>query len=116
MLKLALTQLTCLMLLALGAYILGGMHWMISVLLGGFSYVIPTVLAMLLMYFLKPYPSLAGVSLIGSTGLKMVLSLILMVASFYLYPNIHFLSFFIGLLAVSHLVFLLFLKVHRYGK
>lgn len=114
--KLPTNQIIVLAVLVLLAYVFGGENWAISTLLGGLSYVIPTGLAVFLVHQLKPYPQLAGVAFILSASLKIVLALILMVSSFFIYPNLHFLSFFIGLLAVSHLVFLFFLKVYRHGR
>lgn len=114
--KLPASQMVVLAVLVLLAYVLGGENWAISLLLGGLSYVLPTGLAVYLVHCLKPYPQLAGVAFIVSASLKIVLALILMVSTFFIYPNLHFLSFFIGLLAVSHLVFLLFLKVYRHGR
>ncbi|SOD65902.1 ATP synthase subunit I [Alysiella filiformis] len=102
--------------LVLLAYLWGGQNWAISLLLGGLSYTLPTLLAVYVVHRLKPYPQLAGVSFMVSAGLKITLALILMVSSFLIYPKMHFLSFFVGLLAVSHLVFLFFLKVYRYGR
>lgn len=84
--------------------------------LGAACYVLPTALAVLFLKVLKPYPALAGVGFMVSEGLKIVLALMLMIAVVLLYKPLQFLPFFMGLLAVSHLVFLFFLKVHRYGK
>ena len=88
----------------------------LSLLLGGVCYAVPTLCAAGLMHAAKPYPTLAGAALIGSFGIKTGLAIVLMIAVFWLYPKVYFLPFFIGLLATSHLIFLFFLKVYRYGK
>lgn len=87
-----------------------------SLLLGGFSYGIPTFIAVLILKFLQPYPVLAGSAFIAAEILKIVLALVLMLLAFWLYSGLQFVPYFIGLLSVSHFVFLFFLKVHRYGK
>ncbi|SSY80746.1 ATP synthase subunit I [Alysiella crassa] len=115
MAKLAMTQWILIAVLSVIAYVLGGSRYAISLILGGACYAVPTLLSVLFLKFLKPYPALAGAAFIGSESLKILLSLILLVGSFFVYPNVHFLSFFVGLLVVSHLVFLFFLKVYRYG-
>ncbi len=93
-----------------------GQNSVISLWLGGASYVIPTTLSVFILEFLKPYPTLSGVGFIVAESLKIVLALILMTLIVVLYPHIQFLPFFIGLLLVSHVVFLFYLRVHRYGK
>ena len=103
--------------LALGfiAYIVGGFQAALSLWLGGFSYLVPTFFSVLILNFSRSL-EWAGLGFILSEGLKIILALALMVASFALYREIRFLPYFIGLLSVSHLVLLLFLRVHRYGK
>ncbi|XXQ67956.1 ATP synthase subunit I [Neisseriaceae bacterium B1] len=104
------------LLLMLIAGIFFGVQAAYSLGLGAACYVIPTALAVIFLKFLKPYPAMVGMGFIVSEGLKIVLALILLVAVVILYKSLQFLPFFVGLLAVSHLVFLFFLKVHRYGK
>lgn len=89
---------------------------LMSQFLGGVSYFFPTLIAVVFLKMLKPYPKFAGIGFIVSAGLKIVLALTIMVAIFLLYEELVFLPYFLGLLISSHLVFLLFLKVHRYGK
>ena len=114
--KLFYSQAIVLSILTLLAYWIVGKQSSLSVLLGGLSYALPTALALGVMRILKPYPEMAGIAFIGSASLKIVLALILMVSTFIFYPELHFVSFFVGLLAVSHFVFLFFLKVYRYGR
>lgn len=114
--KLVYSQVVVLSVLTLLAYLMVGKQTGLSVLLGGLSYTLPTAVALWVVKMLKPYPNMAAIAFISSASLKIVLALILMVSTFIFYPELHFLSFFIGLLAVSHFVFLFFLKVYRYGK
>ena len=88
----------------------------VSLLLGGLSYTVPTLVAVLLLKFLRPYPAFAGSGFILAEALKIILCLVLMVLSFVLYGSLHFIAYFIGLLSASHFAFLFFLKVHRHGK
>lgn len=83
--------------------------------LGAMCYVLPTAVAVLFLKFFKPYSALAGTIFLVSEGLKIILALFLLIAVVVLYKPLQFLPFFAGLLVVSHLVFLFFLKVHRYG-
>lgn len=114
--KLFYGQIIALSICVLLAYGMADKRFMLSVLLGGLSYMLPTMVAICIIKMSKPYPKMAGVAFIGSVGLKIILALILMVSAFIFYPQLHFLSFFVGLLAVSHFVFLFFLKVYRYGR
>lgn len=107
-------QLSVLTILVCVAYLWQSQKGAISMLLGGLCYIIPTALSFWVLAWLKPYPALAGKVMIFASGLKTVLSLILLLLCFKFYTPLHFISFFMGLLAVSHLVFLFFLKVSRY--
>lgn len=89
---------------------------MYSLLIGGFCYILPTLSAVLLLNLLKDKPALAGGGFLLAEGLKTVLALLMMIAVFALYRDIRFIPFFIGLIGVSHFVFLILLRVHRYGK
>lgn len=102
--------------LTLFTWLFFGVQAALSMVLGGLSYILPTLIAVLILKFLRPYSVLAGSVFIAAEILKIVLALIFMVSVFWLYPSMQFIPYFIGLLAVSHLVFLFFLKVHRYGK
>lgn len=120
MFKVVATQIILITVLSLAAYEIYGISSAFSLVLGGFSYILPTYLAALLLKISQPYPNLAGIVFIGSTSLKTILSALLLVLCFILYPPVrsvqNFLAFFIGLLTVSHLVFLIFLKVSHYGR
>lgn len=88
----------------------------VSLLLGGLSYTVPTLVAVLLLKFFHSRPAFAGAVFLASEILKIILAGFAAVAVFYLYGGLREMFFVVGLLLVSHLVFLLFLKVYRYGK
>lgn len=89
----------------------------ISALLGGFSYIVPTIFTVLVLSVFKPFPGLAGMGFLLGEGLKIVLALILMLLVFYFYhQHIVFVPFLLGMVSVSHLVFLISWKVQRNGK
>jgi len=88
----------------------------VSLLLGGLSYTVPTLVAVLLLKFFYSRPAFAGAVFLASEILKIILAGFAAVAVFYLYGGLREMFFIAGLLLVSHLVFLLFLKVYRYGK
>lgn len=98
------------------AWMFGGKQIFWSMLLGGFCYIVPTALAVSVLSFLKKQPALAGAGFLIAEGLKTVLALFLMIAVFVFYRDIKFIPFFIGLLSVSHFVFLLFLRVYHHGR
>ena len=109
-------QLITVMSLAIFCGVFWGVQAAFSLFLGGLVYILPTFLAVLILKFLQPYPTLAGSGFIAAESLKIILAFILMTAIMALYREVRFLPFFLGLLSVSHLVFLYYLKVHRYGK
>ena len=115
MFKIVGIQLVVTVALSFIAYILGGFQAALSLYLGGFSYLLPTFFSVLILKFSRT-PEWAGLGFILSEGLKIILALALMVAIFAFYREIRFLPYFVGLLSVSHLVLLLFLRVQRYGK
>ncbi len=94
MIKLAITQWVVLFLLAIVLYVVWGVHHAVSLLLGGASYAIPTLISVLFLNFLKPYPALAGGGFVLAESLKILLSLILMIGSFFVYPNVYFFILF----------------------
>jgi len=89
---------------------------LLALLLGGLSYTVPTLVAVLLLKFFYSRPAFAGAVFLASEILKIILAGFAAVAVFYLYGGLREMFFIAGLLLVSHLVFLLFLKVYRYGK
>lgn len=88
-----------------------------SAVAGGICYLVPSAVTVLILKFLKPYPELAGKGFIVGEFLKIALSVVMMLFVFALWhENLNFIPFLLGLLIVSHVVFLAFLRVQRYGK
>ncbi|MDO5059634.1 MAG: ATP synthase subunit I [Neisseria sp.] len=84
---------------------------------GALCYLIPSIITALVLNFFRRYPELAGYGFIFGEGLRIVLALALMVGVFVLYAqSLMFLPFLIGLLAASHVFFIVFWKVKPYGK
>ena len=118
-LRIVAVQTASLAVLAAVSYVCFGAVNAVSMILGGACYIIPTLAAALLLKWSSSRPMLVGAAFIGSSGIKTVFSAILLVLCVLLYPELqngrNFMAFLIGLLTVSHLVFLIFLKVNRYG-
>lgn len=110
-------QAAVLLIVALIAGLAGGAAAAWSAAAGGFCYFLPSAATVLVLNLFRKHPQYAGYAFIFGEGLRIVLALSLMVAVFALYHRqIHFPAFLAGLLAVSHVVFLAFWKVKRYGK
>lgn len=90
----------------------------ISAVLGGAVYIVPTLAAVLFLKILNSHLNArwAGIGFIVAEILKMILALLLLILVFVYYPKLQFIPFFLALLTVSHFVFLILLKVYRYGK
>lgn len=89
----------------------------VSALLGGLCYLLPNALAVLILNILKPYPQYAAKGWLAGEGLKIALSVVLMLSVFVFWQHqLKFIPFFVGLLIVSQAVFLAILRVQRYGK
>lgn len=88
-----------------------------SALAGGMTYLIPFSIAVLLLKLVKNNPYLYGRVFIFGEVLKVVLSLVSMLIVFAIWhESLVFFPFFFGLLGVSHLVFLYYLRVKDYGR
>ena len=88
-----------------------------SALAGGASYLIPTVAAVLLLRLLKNRPYLQSRMFMAGEALKVMLSLALMLSFFAVWhQSLVFAPFLMGLIGVSHLVFLVLLRVKDYGR
>lgn len=110
-------QFVLMLLVAVVAWFWGGYPFAVSAVFGALVYVVPTVFTVLILSIFKPFPLLAGVGFLLGEGLKIVLALVMMLLLFYFWhKQIVFIPFFAGLLAVSHLVFLISWKVQRNGK
>lgn len=88
-----------------------------SAFAGGASYFIPSSIAVLLLKLFKNNPYLQSRMFVFGEVLKVVLSLVLMLAVFAVWhESLVFFPFFFGLLGVSHLVFFVLLRVKDYGR
>ncbi|MCS4534580.1 ATP synthase subunit I [Neisseria montereyensis] len=88
-----------------------------SAIAGGLSYLLPSAAAVLLLKLFKPYPHLAGKIFLLGEGLKVMLALVFMLLVFAIWhETLKFLPYILGLVTVSHLVFLALLRVRDYGK
>ena len=115
--KILLLQLAALVLVALGCFLVAGSSGWWSALAGGLCYWLPSALAVLLLKIFKPYPQMAAKGFLLGESLKVALSLVLMLAVFAVWhETLAFIPLLLGLFAVSHLVFLAFLRVRHYGK
>ncbi|UOO82055.1 ATP synthase subunit I [Uruburuella testudinis] len=115
--KILLLQSVALAVAALIGALLSGINGLWSALAGGLCYLLPSAAAVLLLRLFKPHPAMAGKGFLIGEGLKVALSLLLMLAVFLIWhQSLAFIPFLLGLFAVSHLVFLAFLRVQHYGK
>ena len=115
--KILLLQLAVLALVALACFFFSGVNGLWSALAGGLCYFLPSALAVLLLKVFKPYPQMAAKGFLLGESLKVMLSLVLMLVVFAVWhETLVFIPFLLGLFAVSHLVFLAFLRVQHYGK
>lgn len=97
--------------------IFGGSAAAHSALLGGLCYLLPSVVAALVLNISRRHPRLAGYGFIVGEGLRIVLALALMVSVFVMYAeSLMFLPFLFGLLAVSQVFFIVFWKVKSHGR
>lgn len=117
MIKILTIQLAALTFVAVLSGAFGGVAAFESAAVGGMCYFIPTVLMVLVLNFFRRFPLVAAYGFILGEGLKITLALGLMVAFFWFYRDrLVFIPFFLGLLSVSQVFFLLFLKVKSDGR
>lgn len=97
--------------------VVGGIPASLSALAGGLCYLVPSSVTVLVLRLFNPYPKFAGYGFLLGEGLRIVLALVMMLIVFAIWhQTLVFIPFLFGLLAVSHVVFLVFWKVQRYGK
>lgn len=114
--RIVLLQLITTILLSLIVWIVKDSKSAYFVVLGGGSYLVPTAFAVLFLKILEHYSILASARVLIAEFLKIVLAVIALLVVFVYYPKLQFLPFLLGFLGASHFVFLIFLKVYRYGK
>ena len=110
-------QVIVLLIISVVCALFSGLPGFLSDFAGGFSYILPTLVAVLLLKFSLRNPDLQSSMFIGGEVLKVVLSLVMMLAVFAVWhQSLIFFPFLFGLLGVSHLVFLVLLRVKHYGR
>lgn len=115
--NLLLWQVIILVFISVLSFFCCGVAGFLSAIAGGISYLLPSVMMVLLLKILKFYPRLMVAGFFIGEGLKVMLSLALMLIIFFIWhKTLVFLPFLLGLCAVSYSVFLVFLRVDRYGK
>ncbi len=117
MVRVLLLQLAALLVVAAAC----GLGWQAagfwSAFAGGASYLLPSALSVVLLSFFKKKPEGLRYGFFIGESLKIVLAMVLMLVVFALYhQNLKFIPFILGLIATSHMVFFVFLRVQRYGK
>ncbi|HHO0290355.1 TPA: ATP synthase subunit I [Neisseria gonorrhoeae] len=99
------------------AFAVWGFAGFLSAVGGGLSYLLPTFVAVLLLKLFRGNPFLQSRIFVFGEILKVVLSLLSMLAVFAIWhQSLVFVPFLMGLLGVSHLVFLVLLRVKDYGR
>lgn len=84
---------------------------------GGLSYFVPSLVTVLFLNIFRNMPQYAGYAFLIGEGLRIVLTLLLMLAVFaFFHRSLKFLPFLFGLLAVSQVIFFVFWKAKYYGK
>ena len=111
-------QVVVLLIISALSAVFAGLNGFWSSVVGGICYLVPSSLAVLLLTLSKCNPLYHGKVFIIGEVLKVVLSLVMMLAVFMVwYQSLIFFPFLFGLLGVSHLVFLLvLLRVKHYGR
>ncbi|WP_066569858.1 ATP synthase subunit I [Snodgrassella sp. CFCC 13594] len=72
-----------------------------SVVLGGLCYLLPTILAIVLLSILKKIPDLLPVALMATELGKIILVCLMMLVVYLAYPAANWLAFLLGLILVS---------------
>ncbi|MBG9167932.1 ATP synthase subunit I [Neisseria meningitidis] len=97
------------------AFAVWGFAGFLSAVGGGLSYLLPTFVAVLLLKLFRGNPFLQSRMFVFGEILKV--SLLSMLAVFAIWhQSLVFAPFLMGLLGVSHLVFLVLLRVKDYGR
>lgn len=110
-------QVIVLLIISVVCALFSGLPGFLSAFAGGFSYILPTLVAVLLLKFSRRNPDLQRSMFIGGEVLKVVLSLVSMSVVFAIWhQSLVFYPFLLAFLGVSHLVFLVLLRVKHYGR
>ena len=110
-------QVIVLLIISVVCALFSGLPGFLSAFAGGFSYILPTLVAVLLLKFSRRNPDLQSSMFIGGEVLKVVLSLVSMLVGFAIWHrSLVFYPFLLAFLGVRHLVFLVLLRVKHYGR
>ncbi len=110
-------QIIVLLIISVLNAVFAGVDGFWSSVAGGVCYLVPSSIAVLLLKFSKRNPLYHGKAFIIGEILKVVLSLVMMLAVFAVWhQSLIFFPFLFGLLSVSHFVFLVLLRVKHYGR
>ena len=102
---------------SLVSLVIWGYSGFLSAIGGGLSYLLPTLIAVLLLKLFSGDPFPQSRMYVFGEILKVVLSLLSMFAMFSIWhQSLVFAPFLMGLISVSHLVFLVLLRVKDYGR
>lgn len=115
--RIVILQAAVLAVVALLSALWSGTQGLVSALLGGGVYFIPSCISVLLLKFFEKHTSIRGKAFVFGEILKVGLTLVFMLIVFGLWhESLVFLPFLFGLMGVSHLVFLVLLRVKEYGR
>lgn len=110
-------QITVLAVIAGLSLVLAGERGLWSALAGSAVYLLPSAGAVLLLKLFAGNAYLQSRAFVAGEVLKVILSLVLMLIVFVVWhQSLAFIPFLIGLLGVSHFVFLVLLRVKDYGR
>jgi ATP synthase protein I len=115
MFKLLGYQMAALIIAMIISYAVGGDGILLSVLLGGMCYFIPSCVASLFLYYTNKDIQYMALGFVLGESLKIILAILMIVGVILVYSTLNWLYFFMGFLAVSHVIFIVFGKLKSYG-
>ncbi len=87
----------------------------VSVILGGLCYFIPSCVAAVSLHYTNRHIQYMALGFVLGESLKIILTILMMVGVLLVYTTLNWFYFFIGFLAVSHVIFIVFWKLKSYG-
>ncbi|MBN3859007.1 hypothetical protein GKC56_00320 [Neisseriaceae bacterium PsAf] len=96
------------------ALIFWGIPTAVSVLLGGLTYFIPTLLSIMVLTRLRKVPELLPMTLLIVEVHKILVVVIIIVATYFFCPQINWVSYAVGLILVTQVGLLMFRKSAYY--
>ncbi|QRN41447.1 MAG: hypothetical protein GKC53_04835 [Neisseriaceae bacterium] len=82
----------------------------VSVLLGGLTYFIPTLLSIVVLTRLKKTPELLPIALLIVEVHKIVVTVVIIVTIYFLCPEVNWIGYLVGLILVTQVGLLMFRK------